>query len=83
MTACFGQEIWIPHAIIDSGQIIKLYDPSYHQSNTGRSQGLMKSTECDGRWIKVRRPTVVVGGELTMDSLEIRCDARLPATKRA
>ena len=76
MTACFGQEIWIPHAIIDSGQIIKLYDPSYHHSISGRNQGLMKSSEYDRRWIKVRRPTVVVGGELTMDSLEIRYDAR-------
>jgi hypothetical protein len=28
----------------------------------------------DRRWVKIRRPTVVVGGELTMDSLEIRHD---------
>jgi predicted ATPase with chaperone activity len=76
MTACFGQEIWIPHAIIDSGQIIKLYDPSYHHSISRRNQGIVKNSEYDRRWIKVRRPTVVVGGELTMDSLEIRYDAR-------
>jgi hypothetical protein len=30
----------------------------------------------DQRWIKIRRPTVVVGGELTMDCLEIRHDPR-------
>ncbi|MCA9121489.1 MAG: AAA family ATPase [Planctomycetaceae bacterium] len=76
MTACFGQEIWIPHAIIDGGQIIKLYDPSYHQAVEGRKRGIVKSSEGDRRWIKVRRPTVIVGGELTMDSLDIRYDAR-------
>lgn len=76
MTACFGQEIWIPHAIIDSGQVIKLFDPSYHQAIEGRTRGIMKSNECDQRWIKIRRPTVVVGGELTMDNLEIRYDSR-------
>ena len=30
----------------------------------------------DSRWLKVQRPTVIVGGELTMDSLEIRHDTR-------
>ena len=76
MTACFGQEIWIPHAIIDSGQIIKMYDPSYHQAAEGVGRGLVKAREFDRRWIKVRRPTVIVGGELTMDNLELRHDPR-------
>ena len=34
----------------------------------------MKSAEHDRRWIKIRRPSVVVGGELTLDALEIRHD---------
>ena len=76
MTSCFGQDIWIPHAIIDSGQIIKLFDPSYHVHQEGRNRGLVKTSEFDRRWIKIRRPTVVVGGELTMDNLEIRYDQR-------
>jgi hypothetical protein len=33
---------------------------------------LLKQDSHDARWVKVRRPTVVVGGELTMDNLEIR-----------
>jgi predicted ATPase with chaperone activity len=76
MTSCFAQEIWIPHAIIDSGQVIKVFDPSYHQSTAGRNRGLIKSSEFDSRWVKIRRPTVVVGGELTMDNLELRHDPR-------
>jgi len=76
ITACFGQEIWLPHALIESGQIIKLYDPSYHVTPKSRHGGIAKASEYDRRWIKVRRPTVIVGGELTMDSLEIRYDSR-------
>lgn len=76
MTACFGQEIWIPHSIIESGQIIKLFDPSYHEAIEGRTRGIVKANEYDARWVKVRRPTVVVGGELTMADLELRYDAR-------
>ena len=76
LTSCFGQSIWIPHAVIDGGQIIKLYDPSYHQAVHREGEGLAASLEYDHRWIKVQRPTVIVGGELTMDNLEIRHDAR-------
>lgn len=36
----------------------------------------MASREHDRRWVRVRRPTVVVGGELTLDNLEIRHDDR-------
>ena len=35
-----------------------------------------RTAEHDRRWVKIRRPTVVVGGEMTMDSLEIRHDPR-------
>lgn len=70
VTSCFGQEIWLPHAIIDGRQIITLFDPAYHTV----SDQPQTSTTWDTRWIRVRRPTVVVGGELTMDSLEIRHD---------
>jgi hypothetical protein len=36
----------------------------------------LKLREWDRRWIRIRRPTVVVGGELTLDHLEIRHDKR-------
>ncbi len=31
ITLCFGQEIWIPHALYEDGQIIKFYDTAYHK----------------------------------------------------
>ena len=74
ITMCFGQKIWIPHALIDDGQIIKLFDAALHAPDQSEESSIMRSASYDRRWIKIRRPTVVVGGELTMDSLDIRHD---------
>lgn len=71
ITSCFGQEIWIPYAVIDGREIITLYDPSYHEQVEQPGESL----SYDRRWIRIRRPTVVVGGELTMNNLEIRHDS--------
>lgn len=70
LTSCFGQEIWIPYAVIDGREIITLFDPAYHQEVEQPGDRM----QYDKRWIRIRRPTVIVGGELTLDSLEIRHD---------
>jgi len=74
ITSCFGQNIWIPRTLVEDGQLIKLYDAAYHIAEESNDKSLLKNTDHDRRWIKVRRPTVIVGGELTMDALEIRHD---------
>jgi hypothetical protein len=74
ITSCFGQTVFIPHAIVESGQIIKVYDAAFHEAVDNQSNTLLKTAGHDQRWVRVRRPTVVVGGELTLDSLEIRHD---------
>lgn len=74
ITACYGQEIWIPHAIIEDGQYIKVFDAAFHEPMNRKTTTILKAAEHDARWIKIRRPTVIVGGELTLDSLEIRHD---------
>jgi predicted ATPase with chaperone activity len=74
ITRCFGQNILIPHAIVEGGKIIKLYDASCHKAVRSGSESLFRSAEFDRRWIRIERPTVVVGGELTMDSLELKHD---------
>ncbi len=76
ITQCFGHEIWIPHTIFEDGQIIKIYDAAYHQPSKSNSHRNIGTHEIDNRWIKIRRPTVIVGGELTMDALDIRHDPR-------
>lgn len=73
ITLCFGNHIWIPHALISDGQIIKLFDPQYHTLVESHQTSIMKE-ELDRRWVKIRRPTVIAGGELTLDALEIRHD---------
>jgi predicted ATPase with chaperone activity len=72
ITRCFGQDIWIPKVLIVEGELIKLYDPAYHTPVGSEPRRLLRDESHDQRWIKVRRPTVMVGGELTLDSLEIR-----------
>jgi predicted ATPase with chaperone activity len=72
ITRAFGQEIWIPQVVLAEGELIKLYDPAYHAIVRRSEHELVRRTSHDARWVKVRRPTVMVGGELTMDSLEIR-----------
>jgi predicted ATPase with chaperone activity len=74
VTKCFGNEIWIPQTLSEDGQLIKLYDAAYHQRAEQDEDTLLSAANHDRRWVKIRRPTVVVGGELTMDSLEIRHD---------
>ncbi len=72
VTAAFGQHIWIPRAIGVDGEIMRLFDPSNHEEVPLESQeGLLDHRKIDKRWVRIQRPTIVVGGELTMDSLEV------------
>ncbi len=74
ITRCFGQNILVPHAIVEDGQVIKFFDPSCHEPVRSKVSTLLKDSSHDRRWVRIRRPTVVVGGELTMDSLELKHD---------
>ena len=72
VTKAFGQFIWIPRAIGVDGEIIRLYDPNAHEEvPLDGGSGLLNQSHIDRRWIRIRRPTVVVGGELTMSNLEV------------
>jgi predicted ATPase with chaperone activity len=66
-------DIHIPHALEVEGAIIRLYDPVNHEEITsaGQSWGLDKGNDVDSRWVRCRRPMVMVGGELTLESLEL------------
>jgi DNA-binding PadR family transcriptional regulator len=72
VTRAFGQYIWIPRAIGIDGEIIRLFDPVNHEEcPLPQNTGLLDQSRLDRRWVRIRRPTIVVGGELTMDSLEV------------
>ena len=51
---------------------MRLFDPCNARGSAAADErGLIDSRKIDRRWIRIRRPTIVVGGELTMDRLEI------------
>ena len=72
------EDMTIPYAIDIDGQVVKLYDSVNHElspdqdtETSGTGTGALKA---DPRWIKIRRPFIVVGGELTMDGLDLVFD---------
>lgn len=72
ITDAFGSTVWIPRAIYVEGEVMRIFDPGIHEEveDEGRS-GLMDSAPVDRRWVHVKRPTVIAGGELTMSELEV------------
>ncbi|MEP3479663.1 MAG: AAA family ATPase [Fuerstiella sp.] len=72
VTDAFGSNVWIPRAIYVEGEIMRIFDPGIHEEvESESSSGLMEATPIDHRWVQVKRPTVIAGGELTMNELEV------------
>jgi predicted ATPase with chaperone activity len=72
ITAAFGSTIWIPRALGVDGTIIRLFDPIvHHEVPLEDVPGLIDRRAIDRRWVRVRRPTIIAAGELTMESLEV------------
>ena len=59
-------EIWIPYAIEVDGQIIKIFD-----SHTHKPVDPQPTRRHDQRWVKIERPVIVVGGELTIEATDL------------
>jgi hypothetical protein len=73
ITSCFGSTIWIPRALGIDGDIVRIFDPGVHQEVLQSTQeGLFDLSGIDSRWVQIRRPTVIAGGELTMSELEVK-----------
>jgi predicted ATPase with chaperone activity len=65
--------IAIPHALEVEGNIVRLFDPVNHEplESVEDTGALTTITSGDRRWVRCRRPMVMVGGELTLESLEL------------
>jgi hypothetical protein len=66
--AALPGDYWIPYAVSVGESVVRLFDAQLHQrveSAGERSQGV------DRRWVRIRRPLVVVGGELTLELLDL------------
>ena len=72
MTRCFGGTIWIPYTLDIGGHVVKLFDPAIHVPVPIDER--LHRGRFDRRWVRVERPTVIAGGELTLDMLEIKSD---------
>ena len=74
-----SQFIYIPYSIYIDGQVVKLYDSVNHQlapDDEAQYQGTgsLRGQRRDPRWVKIRRPFIVVGGELSMAGLDLVFD---------
>jgi hypothetical protein len=57
--------IYVPHALLVEDEIITLYDKANHIATPSQPETI------DKRWMRVKRPVVMVGGELTLKSLDL------------
>jgi predicted ATPase with chaperone activity len=82
---CIGRmvllgDMYIPYSVIIDGQIVKVYDEINHEAVPEEGNGSRAlttgtlSSRRDQRWIRIRRPVIMVGGELTLDGLELIYD---------
>ncbi len=70
----FGDRIFVPRAIEFAGQVIVVFDPVVHraaEADAGEGTALRRSVRHDGRYVLCDRPTVITGGELTLDMLDL------------
>ena len=68
-----GGDMYMPHAIDVDGHTITMFDPINHDSleaDTDASSVIAVAPR-DRRWVRIRRPVVMVGGELTLDMLDL------------
>jgi predicted ATPase with chaperone activity len=61
----YNDRIWIPYAVEVDSQIITVFDPIIHKVAEGPEGS-------DGRWVPCRRPRVIVGGELSIEMLDLQ-----------
>ena len=81
-----GGEIYVPYAFLAENSIITVYDQALHQlsdrtdmdqaeDNEATIRRLLNTGTVDARWVRIRRPVVITGGELNLDMLDLRYNA--------
>jgi hypothetical protein len=69
-----GDHVYVPRAIEYAGQVITVYDPIVHtliEEAPEDPNALRRPKRFDSRYAKCERPTVITGGELTLDMLDL------------
>src|ERR1700722_11166207 len=81
-----GGEIHIPYAFLSDNSIVTVFDQALHQRSEDTENDRMEDNEAtirrllntgtvDPRWVRIHRPVVVTGGELTLSMLDLRYNA--------
>ena len=72
-----GGDMYVPFALDVDGQIITIFDPVNHQrlDDEQPAGSIIRAAARDRRWVRVRRPVVTVGGELTLEMLDLSFNA--------
>ncbi len=80
----FTSVVYIPHAVMIEGQVMRVLDPNLHypiaperpaDQPTDKPAITLRREDFDMRWVPCRRPFVVAGGELTLEMLDLRHEA--------
>ncbi len=73
MGRTLGGDMYVPHAIDVDGHVVTVYDPISHETleHDVESTSVVSGVPRDRRWVRIRRPVVIVGGELTLDMLDL------------
>lgn len=80
ITRLMGDSIFVPYAVVVNGQIIKVFDPTVHEEDMGDGQdkrgmslnSRLNAPTWDKRYVRIKRPTIVTGGELTLAMLDLK-----------
>jgi hypothetical protein len=63
-------DLWIPYCIGIGSHVIRIFDPQCHQ-RIPLDDSADAATQFDKRWVHIDRPFILVGGELTLDALDL------------
>jgi hypothetical protein len=69
-----GDMVYVPRAIEYAGQVITVYDPIVHNAAPDVEDdpnSLRRAKRFDTRYVKCERPTVITGGELSLEMLDL------------
>jgi len=75
-----SESMFIPFALYIDGQVVTLYDSVNHQimhipDSTSKGTGSTRTgARRDTRWVRIRRPFIMTGGELTLEGLDLVFD---------
>jgi len=70
-------DVWVPHAVYVEGEVIQVFDPMVHhavEQAVPTERRLSRDEAPDGRWVRIARPVVITGGELTLEMLGLEFD---------